>query len=468
MTKISKNRPVSFSFLISHFSFSVALVVALTSCQFEDEDFFDESASLRVEHTNEKVRQILSQPEHGWVMQYFCGSGVAHFEGFNILARFDKGGKVTLAGNHRFLRDGKAGSYTEYSSLYELLLEDGPVLAMNTWNDVLTPFVDPVSPWQAPRALNKDGAGMQGDNNFVIMSYSDDEILLRGERYSGRSRLVPCDRPWEQYLDDCATLKNFVSGGQITSYYITNSIDTLFLTGLSTGRIRYSERLDDPLKNDSLSGIYTPTSLRMEHTDTIGSDPFQEFFIHPDSTCLQTPDGKVRIIASWDSYIVTGRNTLWNFDSELFTAEQKALIEQLEAELKKANKNYSFGTLGLGRSTGSGAVKGLVLTFYTNAAKTKSNTAGMTITTSRPEFGKMGITSNESPTLDRNLTTISAKTDITELLKQFAASLNGTYQIVPNSYFQPTGCELQELEQVKQGDEYVWQVKPGGQKHTLK
>jgi uncharacterized protein len=38
MTKISKKSLISLSFIICHLSFSAALV----SCQFEDEDFFDE------------------------------------------------------------------------------------------------------------------------------------------------------------------------------------------------------------------------------------------------------------------------------------------------------------------------------------------------------------------------------------------------------------------------------------------
>ena len=34
----------------------------------------------------------------------------------------------------------------DYLHLYSLLLEDGPVLAFNKWNDMLTQFVDPVYP----------------------------------------------------------------------------------------------------------------------------------------------------------------------------------------------------------------------------------------------------------------------------------------------------------------------------------
>ena len=157
-------------------------------------------ASLRVEHAIDQVRDNLSSAENGWVMQYFCGTGVAHFEGFNLFAKFDKNGKVTIAGNHRFLRDGNANKYTEANSLYSLLLEDGPVLAFNTWNDVLTPFVDPVAYYAAPNSLVKDGEGMQGDHNFVVMSNSDNEIILRGERHSAEVRLVKCDRSWADYI----------------------------------------------------------------------------------------------------------------------------------------------------------------------------------------------------------------------------------------------------------------------------
>ena len=138
----------------------------------------------------------------------------------NLFANFDKNGKVTLASNHRLLRDGNAGKYTESESLYSLLLEDGPVLAFNTWNDVLTPFVDPVNPWTAPNALYKDGAGMAGDHNFAIVSYKDDEILLRGERHSGNVRLTKCSVDWKDYIAQSDAMRDYVSSVSIPNYYV--------------------------------------------------------------------------------------------------------------------------------------------------------------------------------------------------------------------------------------------------------
>ena len=414
-----------------------------TSCRFEEDDYFDESASLRVEHAIDQVRDNLSSAENGWVMQYFCGTGVAHFEGFNLFAKFDKNGKVTIAGNHRFLRDGNANKYTEANSLYSLLLEDGPVLAFNTWNDVLTPFVDPVAYYAAPNTLVKDGEGMQGDHNFVVMSNSDNEIILRGERHSAEVRLVKCDRSWPDYIADTETMKNSFTNSSINEYYvINNNNDTLYFSGLRNGRFRYTEDLVKGVKLDSLSCVFTPNGFRTEHTDSIGSCKFHEFKMAEDKTCLKNEDGSVKVIAYWDNYIVK-HTAVWKLDASLFSAEQTSLFNQIDAELKKHNANWSLESIGIGKSTGSNAIVGLVLTFYTSTAKTKTNTAGLAMTMSRPAYGQITINCTAEDKIDKNMETIKKKaTELENLTRSFAATLNGTYQITPDSYFLPTGGQF--------------------------
>lgn len=414
-----------------------------TSCRFEEDDYFDESASLRVEHAIDQVRDNLSSAENGWVMQYFCGTGVAHFEGFNLFAKFDKNGKVTIAGNHRFLRDGNANKYTEANSLYSLLLEDGPVLAFNTWNDVLTPFVDPVAYYAAPNTLVKDGEGMQGDHNFVVMSNSDNEIILRGERHSAEVRLVKCDRSWADYIADTETMKKSFTNSSINEYYvINNNNDTLYFSGLRNGRFRYTEDLVKGVKLDSLSCVFTPNGFRTEHTDSIGSCKFHEFKLADDKTCLKNEDGTVKVIARWDAFIVN-HTALWKMDASQFSTEQQNLFNQIDAELKKNNAKWSLESIGIGKSSGSGAITGLVLTFYTNTDKTKTNTAGLSLTMSRPAYGQMTINCTAENKIDKNMETIKKKaTDIEQLCRNFAALMNGTYQITPDSYFLPTGGEF--------------------------
>ena len=431
---------------IRYISVALAAIAFVGCSHFQEEDLFEESAALRIEHNAEKLQQILVNAPQGWVIQYYTGRGVSVFEGFNLFAKFERDGKVTMAGNHRFLRDGNAGKYTEASSLYELIREDGLVLAFNTWNEVLTPFVDPVAPWAAPKDLLKDGAGMQGDQNLVVKSMKEDEVICRGERYDALIRLVKADRDWKTYIEDTETMKNRITNNVINSFYITCGKDTMYYVGLRNGRYRISERVTNPLKVDSVSCCFTPTGFRNERVDTLGGHLFQEFKLNEEGSALVNEDGSVQVVATWDTYIVNARTNTWNFDQDKLSDEQKGLLEQINAELKKFNNNYSLAQIGLGRSTGNGAVKGLVVTFYTNAAKTKTNTAGLSLTTSSPAYGQMQISYSADEKTDKNLANISSKSDAENLVRLFAATLSGTYNIVPDNYFLPTGCELHAVE----------------------
>ena len=422
-----------------------------TACsRFVEDDLFDESAALRIEHFNEQLQTRLvaqsNEEKYGWVIHYFVNSDDYDFEGFNLFGRFYEDNKVTLAGNHRFLRDGRANKYTEFTSLYEVLSEEGPVLAFNSWNDILTVFVDPVDPSAAPGNIIKDGEGMKGDQNLVFRDFMDESIVFYGERHSAEVRFVPCDRPWETYIEDTETTKNYITNSTITSYYVVYDTDTLYFKNLRSGVVTYCERVNDPLFPTTLSCVFTPNGFFLQHDDNIGGVYFQEFFLTPDKTRLISENDSVQVIATWDNYIVNARNTVWNFDQDKFTDEQKSLLEQIDAEAKVFNKNYSLAQVGLGRSSGSGAIKGLVFTFYVNAAHSKTNTAGLSLTTTRPAFGQMQISFSDEEKTDRNLTTMGAKCNIEAFVRQFAATLSGTYDIVPNHYFLPTGCELHAVE----------------------
>ena len=43
----------------------------LSACTFEQEDYFDESAALRIQHVNDDIKATLCAPssEHGWLIQ---------------------------------------------------------------------------------------------------------------------------------------------------------------------------------------------------------------------------------------------------------------------------------------------------------------------------------------------------------------------------------------------------------------
>ena len=428
---------------IRYIAISVALAaIAFTGCsRFQEDDLFEESAALRIEHNAQKLQDILVNAPEGWVMQYHTGKGVAVFEGFNLFARFEKGGKVTLAGDHRYLRNGNAGKYTEYASLYELIREDGLVLAFNTWNDVLTPFVDPVAYWAAPDYLVKDGEGMQGDQNLVVMSMKDDEIICRGERYDATIRLVKADRDWQTYIADTKAMKDLITSDAIDSYYITTDNETMYCVGLRDGRYRISDRVKNPLRIDSLSCCFTPTGFRNERPDTIGGHAFQEFKMSEDGLALVNEDGTVRIIATWDSSLAESTAIMW-MDAESLSDDLKALYDQLNAALTAENKNYSLIRLGIGKTTNANNVTGLVMEW--KISRTKRGQGGMELSRSVPALGQMTIACAEDAILDNEMKKHNAA--VIALVREFGAALAGTYQMTPNSNFVPTNVLFQAVE----------------------
>ena len=416
----------------------VAATAGVTSCRFEDEDYFEESASLRLEHYLDSAETYLVAPDYGWVMQYFCGTQNFQFEGFNLFAKFYESGKVLMAGNHRMLRDGNAGLYTEDTSLYSLIQEDGPVLAFDTWNDILTVFADPVNPFAAPTTITNDGQGMNGDYNFVLMSLSDDIINLTGERYRASVRLVKCEMEWEDYIDATSQAKSYFTNSTITNYYVTDAVDTMYICGLSAGKMLYCERISDPLQQDSMACCFTPTGFYLEDEHEVGESTFQEFTLSADSSKLVS--GDVECIAMWDAYAV-GHTPLWVFDPDEFTTEMQEAFDAITPALQAYNSNYSLKNLSIGKSVGGNSVNGLVATFYTNANKSKTNVVAIEMGSSRPAFGQVTLTVDDDPAGDANLTLISKKaTDLPDALKAFADLVVDTYDLTPNNYFLPTGA----------------------------
>ena len=70
----------------------MAMAAIATSCTFEQDDYFDETAALRVKHINDDIKKCLvdqsAEGSYGWVMQYFvAGTDDYSFEGFNLFGR---------------------------------------------------------------------------------------------------------------------------------------------------------------------------------------------------------------------------------------------------------------------------------------------------------------------------------------------------------------------------------------------
>lgn len=420
----------------------------LSSCTFEQEDYFDESASLRITHMNEQLKDRLvsqsNEGKHGWVIQYFvAGTDNYNFEGFNLFGRFYNDNKVTLASDHRYLRNGNANKYTEHTSNYELLAEEGPVLSFNTWNDILTVFEDPVDPGKAPTSLANDGEGMNGDHNLVLSSYDANSMLFHGERHGARIRFIPCDRPWQQYIDDTNKLKDFISSTTYSDFYVVGPKgDTLYFEGVRSGIITYCERLEDPLFPTTINCVFTPAGFRLHRENNINGTKFQEFRMAADSTCLLSEDDSVRVFSCWDNNFVNdvnkGKNKLWAIDPATLNATQKAAYDGILADMDGLNFK------GVGFYSYNGTSASLSVEFLSGG---KSVFASIQFGVKKTSYGRVELSYNSSAKANSNLTNLGKKNgrkNVEPLMRELAATMVGTYQLTPDYYFLPTTMTLKQ------------------------
>lgn len=427
----------------------VASAMLLPSCSFEQDDVFDTPSAQRVQKINEELQKTLVEAStnggNGWVIQYFVrGTAELQFEGFNLFAKFDNNGKVTFASDHRYLRDGKAGIYTEASSNYEMQLEDGPMISFNTWNDVLTVFEDPYDPTQAPKQLIPDGVGMGGDHNFVLRKLGNDTILFRGQTNSSHIRFIKLDCTGEQYLQKVEDYRSQYINDVLTNYYLfSDNNATKYVQNIHTGHFDVVDRLIDPLYDDKFSCVYTPSSIYIPNALSGKGFSATEWGLSEDRTSIVPLNGynesNARIVAMWDQYICD-YNSYWSMNE--VPAAVKDKFDNLAAILKGINSGWELTGMGIGHSTGGKGVDGLVFSLKTQSPKEK--TIGMSLNHYRSNFAETTLEMYDNPEYDINLGIIADKTtaDIKTLLKEFGEALCGTYKLTPDDYFLPTSFTM--------------------------
>jgi hypothetical protein len=416
-----------------------ASIAMFSACTFEQEDYFDESAALRIQHVNQDIKSILCAPssENGWLIQYYvAGTDDYDFEGFNLYGKFYESGKVTLASDHRYLRNSKAGKYYEFSSYYEMLAEEGPVLAFNSWNDVLSVFVDPVDPSSAPGTIIDDGEGMNGDDRLVVLSYNSDEVLLRGERHSAPVRFVRLDRSAEEYIAQTAALKDYICNEKLAQYYVSNGTVTRFFDGLYKGYFDYVDRLIDPLDKQVKSCVFTPNGFRLRDPIVLGSDTCQEFVLNDERTALIS--GNITVEPCW---LLAVNNLCQNTNGAKITGEGAcesfaALYNKLNEDIVSNFSSQTFNGITFGKSSESGSSSRVGVVFSCSSGTKKYLTGFKGTVTVDPETG-IGIIQADPNDASSNFSSYSRK-GIGESFTNIVNALNGTYKLTAANHFKPT------------------------------
>lgn len=169
---------------------SVCALFALTSCTKDEGNLFDKSAPVRLSEALANAQKVLTSAENGWVMYYYPGGTSRTIGGYIYTMSFTDE-EVTVNGE---IIDG------EYTSLYSMTKDDGPVLSFDTNNYAFHFFSTPSG---NSKNLYGDSGKYQaynGDFEFMILSATKDEVVLRGKRFGSHIRLFPLQENAEDYL----------------------------------------------------------------------------------------------------------------------------------------------------------------------------------------------------------------------------------------------------------------------------
>lgn len=149
-------------------------VVLFSSCLKDQKELFDFPSDERVGIYISNLENILIESSNGWLMEYFPNP---ESEGYSLLMKFNSDKSVMVAG----LNQWSDYEYTTDLSMWDLIRDDNPVLTFNSYNKVFHIFSNPEDP-SGTSSLN--GIGLDGDYEFNIISYSVNEVILKGKKHN--------------------------------------------------------------------------------------------------------------------------------------------------------------------------------------------------------------------------------------------------------------------------------------------
>lgn len=220
--------------------------LSLQSCLHDDDEIFDKSAAERINEAVANVKEVLTSSQEGWVMHYYVGQEYA-YGGLNLAMKFTDG-KVQM---YNETAQNSDGSYKSVVSTYKITRDQGPVLAFDTYNDLLHVYGDPAG--SGPTDVD----GWEADYEFVIMNISEDQntITLQGKKFNNTIVLERLNRPIAEYLDAATKMAESLTNAGILAYTVGDK-KAKFYPGSSEYSVKY---VDDKGEVASLTVPYTST-----------------------------------------------------------------------------------------------------------------------------------------------------------------------------------------------------------------
>lgn len=357
---------------MSKYIFLVSLALAVgvsSSCSREEDEIFDKSAADRLTEAQENYYNILCSAPNGWEMLYFASGSE---QGYNFLMKFEQGDKVTIAA--RNVNTGDA--YTEETSAFDVIADDGPVLTFNTYNTLFHRYSDPQPDGSGEANL---GSGSDGDYEFKIMSGTADMIYMRGKKHGVEIYMYPLDAEtsWTQYFDEVYAMRDRLFSSLIPQYWLTLADGKRYTIGDGYAEVYYPSQAatvqeardlvtdqvmgvvpeggDPETETAVVSYIVTRSGIRWTRDfpgDTLTTTPAREFVFNDEGTYLVSTDfggedvaagATIKAPAASELFIEQG--IVWRIDSEDLGGQFATLYTAIDEGLRAAHSSWRLNYL---------------------------------------------------------------------------------------------------------------------------
>jgi len=422
----------------------LAGLLSLLSCLSNEKDLFPESAAWRLNNAIDNARQVLINPsnQNGWVMEYFPTN---HTEGYTFLMNFDANTFVTVAARNKY-----TPVYTTDQSAYDVIGDNGPVLTFNTYNKVFHLFSNPENP---NGSSDLDGIGLMGDYEFIILSATNDEIMLKGKKRGTAIRMHPLARgqDWKGYFDrlDAMDKALFNPNLPVTLTLTTNDNDSLYyLTNGATHIFEAKSRsqIDAGDQGANVPFIITDSGIRFAQPFIMGSDSVRTFQLSDDKTRLVCIDKGVQAAIAGEelaSLFLRIPTAFWVFDSSAVSDKVAGMYNRIVNSCIQIYQAESV-TMGIGYSASRNTFEWR-LQFVRNGGK-QTVTGNLSLTASSSESASE-VSFQATGTGDNNGMTFASRIDgyqeMAELLSQpFLLSTDVAINPTNMKFMQVGGTEV--------------------------
>lgn len=302
---------------INYIFISLAILF-ISGCAKDEADIFSASPADRLNQALKEDFAVLTSAQNGWAMEYFA---TLESPGYTLLVKFDVAGKATIAAKSELTQDEE---FEMDTCLFEMIGDNGPVLTFNTYNKVLHRFSTPENP---------DGYGLEGDYEFVVISASSEQMVLKGKKRGVLILLnkLPNEVAWNQYLTDLETLDSLLFSEDApklimkignSSYSFTNGMSHVFSI------LKEGAGANLPVVAPF---IVTTTGIRFQAVQEIEGVKFQTLKFTDDKNALvsiENPDLKLIGTEDLARYFFSNIK-VWEFIPTELSPNLKAIYDQI-------------------------------------------------------------------------------------------------------------------------------------------